>query len=68
MVVEYHQSARSAATRKHIMVGQNYLRGGGAFGGQKCNKYNKINNNSENCRESKIVPDNLKGNLKGTRF
>jgi len=47
----------SAVTRKHTMVQQKYLRGGGqtsVLGGGKYTKCNKISNNSENFR-SKIA-------------
>jgi len=42
----------NAATKKHTLVIQNILRGGANvhLGREKCTKYNKINNNSENFR------------------
>jgi len=48
----------SAATRKHTMVGQKYFKERGqtsVMEGQKYTTYNKINNNSENFRRSKIA-------------
>jgi len=53
MIVCRMWSRISVATRKHTMLRQKYCKGGGkrAFGGgQKCTKYYKINNNSENFR------------------
>jgi len=48
----------SAVTRKHTVVGQKYFKGREGkrvFGEQKYTTYNKINNNSENFRRSKIA-------------
>jgi len=48
----------SAATRKHIMVGQKYVKGGGqtsVWGEQTYTKW-KINNNSGNIRRARLLP------------
>jgi len=50
----------SVATRKHIMVDQKYFKGRrqtSVWGGQKYTKYNKINNNSENFRGARLLPE-----------